>query len=173
VPNIQDIAWFKHSFGKALTEALVGTPFSSDQVIAIACQETGYIWSTLRQKPLTLDRIEALCVGDTIDYKGPGKGRQAFPRTKGQLIEEPHGQAMFDIARQALVDMAEHVTDYAGAAANSVKFCRGFGVFQRDLQFFMVDPAYFLERRYEVFANSLAHCIGELQRGVTRLGLEA
>ena len=130
MPNSQDIMWFKQSFGPALAAALAGTPFDPDQIIAIACQETGHIWSVLRKKPLTLDHVVALCVGDTIDYKGPGKGRQAFPRTKAALLAEPGGQTMFDIARQALVDMAEHIPGYEGAVANPDKFCHGYGVLQ-------------------------------------------
>ena len=173
MPNSQDIEWFKQSFGPALVAALAGTPFDPDQLIAIASQETGHIWSVLRKKPLTLDQIVALCVGDTIDYKGPGKGRQAFPRTRAALLAEPGGQAMFAIARQALVDMAAHIPGYDGAVANPDKFCHGYGVFQRDLQFYKVDPGYFLNRRYEVFAETLAQCLGELRRGVKKLGFEA
>ena len=115
----------------------------------------------------------ALCVGDTIDYKGPGKGRQAFPRTKDALVAEPNGLQMFEIARKALEDMAAYITGYEGAVANPNKFCHGFGIFQRDLQFFKDDPDYFLERRYESFANTLAHCLAELRRGLKKLGFES
>ncbi|MGJ5175919.1 SH3 domain-containing protein [Bradyrhizobium oligotrophicum] len=168
-----DIGWFKRQFRTQTQAALAGTPFDLDMIVAIACQETGYIWAVLRKKELSLDRVLALCVGDTIDFRGPGKGRQAFPRNKEALVAEPNGQAMFDIARKALEDMAAFIPGYKDAVANPKKFCHGFGVFQRDLQFFKVDPDYFLQRRYETFADTLAQCLGELRRGLKKLGFES
>jgi hypothetical protein len=173
MPNAEDVRWFKQQFGGPIRTAVAGTAFDLDMIVAIACQETGYIWSTLRRKELPLDRLLALCVGDTIDYKAPGKGRQAFPRKKAALIAERDGQRMFEIARKALEDMATYIPGYESAVANPDKFCRGFGVFQRDLQFFKSDPDYFLERRYERFADTLAHCLGELRRGLKKLGFES
>ena len=168
-----DIRWFKQEFYAQIETALAGLPFDVDMIVAIACQETGYIWSVLRNKQLPLERIVTLCVGDTIDYAGPRKGRQAFPRTKGALVAEANGQLMFDIARKALEDMAIYIPGYRGAAANPEKFCHGFGVFQRDLQFFKSDPTFFLERSYESFANTLVHCLDELRRGLNKLGFNS
>jgi hypothetical protein len=172
MPNANDIGWFKQSFGAAIAQAVADTPFDADQIVAIACQETGYIWSRLRRTTLSLSQITALCVGDTIDFKAPDKGRQAFPRNKAALIAEPGGAVMFDIARDALVNMAVHIDDYAPAASNPDKFCRGFGIFQRDLQFFKTDPAYFLQRRYESIDETLQHCLGELRRGLVALDFQ-
>lgn len=173
MPTRDDMIWFKSTFGAEIKAALIGTPFDTDMITAIACQETGYIWATLRRKQLPLAQILALCVGDTIDFRGPGLGRQAFPRSKELLIAYPQGQQMFDIARQALEDMAAYITSYRAAAANPRKFCHGFGVFQRDLQFFKDDPDYFLERRYEQFSETLQHCLKELQRGLRKLGFQS
>jgi hypothetical protein len=173
MPTADDIRWFKQQFSSQIEAALPGTPFDLDMIVAIACQETGYIWAILRKKNLPLAGVVALCVGDTIDYKGPHQGRQAFPRNKDALVAKPNGQLMFDIARKALEDMAAYIPGYQDAVANPKKFCRGFGVFQRDLQFFKDDPDYFLERRYESFANTLAHCLGELRRGLNKLGFES
>jgi hypothetical protein len=173
MPNADDVRWFKQQFSAQIAPALTGTPFDADMIIAIACQETGYIWSILRKKHLPLDRVVALCVGDTIDFKGPGKGRQAFPRNKDLLVAAPHGQAMFDIARKALEDMAAFIPGYQSAVANPKKFCHGYGIFQRDLQFFTEDPDYFLQRRYENFADTLSHCLSELHRGLKKLGFES
>jgi len=170
MPTIDDIRWFKQQFGVQIKAALTGVPFDLDMIVAIACQETGYIWSVLHKKQLPLDRIAALCVGDTIDYKGPGKGRQAFPRTMEALVAAPNGQTMFEIARKALEDMAVYIPSYQASVANPKKFCHGFGVFQRDLQFFKEDPDYFLERRYENFPDTLGQCLGELRRGLNKLG---
>jgi len=171
--SVDDISWFKRQFRTQIEAALPGTPFDLDMIVAIACQETGYIWSVLRKKNLPLDRVLALCVGDTIDFQGPGKGRQAFPRNKALLLAKPNGQAMFDIARNGLEQMAVFIRGYERAVAKPDKFCHGFGVFQRDLQFFEDDPDYFLERRYENFGNTLAQCLGELRRGLRTLGFQS
>ena len=163
--NSADIAWFKEQFGKEIETALSGTLFDLDMIVAIACQETGDIWSILRKKPFSRREILSLCVGDTIE-----KGRRAFPKSKAVLIAKPKGQRMFDIARRALVEMAREVPGYKKAAANPDKFCHGFGLFQRDLQFFLKDPEYFLERKYEIFGNTLEQCLNELDRGMATLG---
>ncbi len=172
MPTADDIRWFRQHFRGEVAAAVAGTPFDLDMITTIACQETGYIWSILRKKSLPLERIVALCVGYTIDYKAPGKGRQAFPRNKAALLAETNGQRMFDIARKALEDMSAYVPGYGGAVDNPDKFCRGFGVFQRDLQFYKNDPDYFLDKRYESFPDTLAQCLGELRRGLKKLGLE-
>jgi hypothetical protein len=168
----ENIRWFKQQFGEEIKQALAGSPFDLDMLVAIASQETGYIWSRLRKKDLALARIVALCVGDTIDYKGPKDGRQVFPLNKKDLLSRKDGDKMFAIARAALEDMAAYVPGYDGAVANPNKFCHGYGVFQRDLQFFKDDPDYFLEKKYEIFGNSLAHCLQELKRGLKTLGFE-
>jgi hypothetical protein len=85
MPSAEDVRWFKQQFSGQINALVAGTPFDTDMIVSIACQETGYIWSVLRKKGLPLDRIVALCVGDTIDYKGPHIGRQAFPINKADL----------------------------------------------------------------------------------------
>jgi hypothetical protein len=169
MPNSEDIRWFKRQFHTPIEAALANTPFDLDMIVAVACQETGYIWSILRKKSLSTSQIVALCVGDTLDAD---KGRKAFPKTKADLIAKPRGQQMFDIARQALVDMAAHVPGFSGAVSRPNKFCHGFGVFQYDLQFFLVDPDYFLEKRYETFTETLGKCLTELKSAAKKRGLE-
>ncbi len=169
MPDADDIRWFKQQFHDDIEAALEGTPFDPDMIVAIACQETGEIWPVLRRKNLTNAEILALCVGDTLDAD---KGRRAFSQTRADLTAAPKGEEMFDIARKALVDMARHITAYAGVAARPDKFCHGFGLFQRDLQFFEVDPDYFLDRRYEDFDECLGMCLDELRRGLGKRGFE-
>jgi hypothetical protein len=165
-----DILWFKTNFGPEIAQAVQGTAFDVDMLTAIACQETGSLWAPMRRKPgLTPAKIAALCCGDTLDAN---KGRKAFPQTKADLVAKPNGQKMFDIARAALLAMAEHVPGYGFAKTNKNKFCHGFGVFQYDLQFFLVDPNYFLNRDYEVFGKSLGRALGELRNGLKKLGLQ-
>ena len=165
MPTKDDMRWFKQNFHEKIDAALQGTPFSLDFLTALACQETGEVWPILRKKNLSLDRIVELCVGDTIDFNpNTGKGRNAFPRNKAALVAVTDGQKMFDIARQALVDMAHFIDSYKGAASNPDKFCHGYGVFQFDLQFFIKGEAnYFLNREYADFDKCLARALGELK----------
>ncbi|MEG0861004.1 MAG: hypothetical protein RSD81_20765 [Pseudomonas sp.] len=169
MPNSADVLWFKTQFQALITPRLAGLPFTVDFITAIACQETGHVWSVLRSKSMTTKEILALCVGDTLDAD---KGRSAFPKNKSDLLAVPGGAEMFNLAHQALVDMAVHIPGFAAVAKRPNKFCHGFGMFQRDLQFFKADPDYFLERRYEHFDDTLDMCIGELQRGLKKLGLQ-
>ena len=166
MPDAAAIAWFKQEFRPRIEPVLRGTPLTLDLLTAIACQETGYLWNRLR-KQMPVARVLQLCVGDTLDASA---GRRAFPQTKAELLSKPNGQAMFDLARQALVEMAEHIPDYRKAAANPNKFCHGFGIFQYDLQFFLQEPDYFLQRRYADFDAALDKAVGELRAKLRRLG---
>ena len=173
MPNAKDILWFKQQFRTDIEAALHGTPFTLDMLAALACQETGHIWSTLRKTDLSRDRILELCVGDTIDAKPGGGGRKAFPKNKSELVARPNGQQMFGIARQALVDMAQFIPGFKGVVKNPNKFCHGYGIFQFDLKFFKTEPDYFLQKRYAVFADCLAKAIGELRNAQSRAGLKS
>lgn len=166
--TIDDIRWFKEQFADAIIGATVGTPFTVDMLTALACQETGELWSVLRTTGMPVADVLALCVGDTLDED---KGRRAFPRTKAALIAARDGAAMFDIARAGLIAMAAHIPAYRAAARRPDKFCHGFGIFQFDLQFFPAEPAYFLEKRYAHFPESLAKAISELTAKAKKIGL--
>ena len=171
MPKAEDILWFKQQFHTPIASGIQGTPFSLDMIAAIACQETGFIWEVLRKRHLSVERILELCVGDTLDAKANG-GRRAFPKTKADLVARPNGEEMFAIARQALVDMAQHINGYASAVANPNKFCHGFGMFQFDLQFFPNEPDYFLQKRYANFDACLGKCVGELRNAQRRIGMQ-
>ena len=119
MPSREDIRWFKEQFQDEIAQAIVGTPLTVDHITALACQETGSIWPLLRKAGLSVPQITALCVGDTLDDTGK---REAFPRNKAELLAWANGKAMFDMAHQALVDMAEFVPDYKKVAKNSDKF---------------------------------------------------
>jgi hypothetical protein len=168
MPTRDDLTWFKATFQDPLRTAIAGTPFSLDLLTAIAAQETGAIWGPLRDT-MPLDQLLAICVGDTLDAD---KGRAAFPKTMADLIAVPNGQTMFDIAHQALVEMAAHVAGFAGVAKKASKFCHAFGIFQFDLQFFTVDPDYFLQKRWQQFDASLAKCLQELHAARARIDLD-
>lgn len=163
-----DIVWFKTEFGVEITQAVVGTGFDVNMLAALASQETGYIWSTLRSNGLTTPQILELCVGDTLDQSG---GRAAFPRTKAELLGAQNGDKMFAVARQGLVDMARYIQSYQRVVNNPDKFCHGFGMFQYDLQFYNEDPNYFLEKKFSQFSVTLGRAVRELKTAKTRAGL--
>jgi hypothetical protein len=168
MPNAADILWFKQKFQADIERGIAGTAFDVDFMVAIACQETGDVWPILRKKPLSVQEIVALCVGDTLDSD---KGRRAFPKTKADLLNKPNGATMFGIARKALEDIAKQVSGFGGAVANPNKFCHGFGVFQYDLQFFLTDPDYFLQKKYEQFSETLGKALEELHTAAQHIHL--
>lgn len=164
-----DIAWFKAAYGEAMAAAVAGTPFEVDHLVTIACQETGYIWSQLRRKVgLTPAKISALCVGDTLDASA---GRRAFPQTADDLIARPNGLQMFDIARKAILDLADNISGFNFVRTNKKKFAHGFGIWQYDIQFFETDPSYFLEKRYENPEQAAKKAVAELLESVRKLRL--
>lgn len=171
--NAADMKWFKENFHSQVEAVLPGTPFTLDLFVALACQETGDVWPILRKRPnLTVDRIVALCVGDTIDFNpSTGGGRTAFPKNKAALLAVAKGDRMFAIARKGLEDVAALIPQSFPGVSNPNKFCHGFGMFQLDLQFFKDDPDYFLEKRYERFGETLAKAVGELTEAARKIDL--
>ncbi len=169
MPTRDDIRWFKNQFQGEVEAAVSGTPLTLDFITALACQETGSIWPHLRKAGLAVPQIAALCVGDTLDAD---KGRRAFPKTKADLVSREGGQQMFELGHQVLVEMAKFVPGYEKVAKNASKFCHGYGVFQLDLQFFLSEPDFFLDRRWETFSGSLGRAVGELEEALETLGLE-
>ena len=161
----ESIQWFKQTFRTQLQNATQQTPYSIDLLCALAYQETGYIWSSMAGK-LSLDEIALLSVGDTLDTPN----RKAFPKNKQALLNAPNGAAMFAIAREQLVKMAKHVKGYSGAVANPNKFCHGFGIFQYDLQHYLTNPTYFLEKKWSDVDTCFSHCIEELNAAKARQG---
>jgi hypothetical protein len=162
--RIDDAArWFKTTFGPQIVDAVGGTPFTVNLLTAIAIQETYEIWGRIFNGTMTPEEILDACVGDVIS--APQRG--AFPKTKDELIAAPRGQEMFDVARQALADMAKHAPEYQRYVANPQRFCHAFGVFQYDIQFFKDDPDFFLQRKWSDLGECLTRCIAELTR-VTR-----
>ena len=159
------IKWFKETFAVEIQTTTDNTPFDPDLLSAIAYQETGFIWSNLINK-VPVSNIPFLCVGDTLDTPN----RKAFPVNKQALLNAPDGGAMFDIARDCLIQMAQFISGYSSAVRNPNKFCHGFGIFQYDLQHFRNDPEYFLQKKWADPKNSFLLCMKELFEAKTRQG---
>ena len=137
MPNAEDMKWFKENF-HARSRPPRQTPFTLDFLVAIACQETGHIWSVLRRNHSRSMR-SSRCASAT---RSTAPRPQRLSQTKAALLAKPRGEEMFDIARKALEDMAAHIAGFP--VSNPNKFCHGYGMFQYDLQFFLEDPDYFL-----------------------------
>jgi len=166
MPTKNDIAWFKANFFGEMTSAVQGTPLTVDFLTALACQESGEVWPRVRLQIADANRVMKLCVGDTID------GRSAFPTSLKQLRDAPNGEAMFSIGRQALVDMAQFVPSYQAMAAKPNKYCHGYGVYQVDIQHFLQEPQYFLDRVWETLDGSLGRAMGVLRSALKKRGLQ-
>ena len=158
------VRWFKTQFGPAITVACRGTPYTLDMATAIAMQETySDCWGPIyRTKPAS--EVLKLCVGDTLD----APNRSAFPTSKAALLAVPSGSSMFDVARQALLDVAQVSRSYARVAQNPDKFCHGYGIFQYDIQFFKTDPSFFLTRGWYDMAECIKRLIKELDAACGR-----
>ncbi|HEV3410292.1 MAG TPA: hypothetical protein VG095_08350 [Chthoniobacterales bacterium] len=166
--NYRDaIAWFKRTFHTRIMAGLDGTPFSVDLVVAIATQETSYIWWPLVDNGLSEADVLRLCVGDTLDAD---KGRRAFPRTREDLLAAPRGEEMFAIAREVLVELARQRDDLNFVFKRPEKFCHGFGIFQYDLQFYRKNPDFFLRRQWQDFDACLELLVIELNEALARQG---
>ncbi|MNX52232.1 hypothetical protein D3C86_829090 [compost metagenome] len=162
-----DIAWFKANFFEPMAAAIKGTPLTVDFLTALACQESGEIWPIARKKITAVDKVMALCVGDTLD------GRGAFPKTRQELLDAPNGQAMFDLGRKALEEMAAVVGGaYKEMVKKPHKYCHGYGVYQVDIQHFLKEPDYFLSRQWASFDGSLKRAMGVLKFALKKRGFQ-
>jgi hypothetical protein len=70
MPSRDDIAWFKRRFADRIAPALAGTPLTPDLIVAIACQETGVVWSALRRAGSTRMRCSR-CAWATRSMRAP------------------------------------------------------------------------------------------------------
>ena len=162
-----DIAWFKANFFEPMAAAIRDTPLTVDFLTALACQESGEIWPIARKKITPVDKVMALCVGDTLD------GRGAFPKTRQELLDAPNGQAMFDLGRKALEEMAAVVGGaYKEMVKKPHKYCHGYGVYQVDIQHFLKEPDYFLTRQWASFDGSLKRAMGVLKFALNKRGFQ-
>jgi hypothetical protein len=155
---VDDMRWFKDQFGAATVEAIKGTPYTLDLIVAIAVQETHEVWGRARRTH-SADDVLRLCVGDIID----APGRSVFPRSRRDLESAEHGKRMFAIARQAIVDMATVAHEYQQYLHNPNKFAHAFGIFQYDIQAFKSDPGFFLNKEWCNYARCLDKCLHELE----------
>jgi hypothetical protein len=164
--KVEGIRWFKAQFGGLVTDAIGNGPLSLDLITSIAMQESYSDAWGLVYETLPVGDVLKRCVGDSLDY--PSRSASAFPKNRAELekLKEPNGKQAFAIARKALEELASFNKGYKRAARNPDKFCHAFGIFQYDIQFFRMNPQFFLQRRWSDFGECLALCIGELNEVV-------
>jgi hypothetical protein len=161
----KSLIWFKQSFEVKINEKLVNTPFDLFLIMAIAYQETGYVWSRMIDKT-TIDDLLMCCTGDTLDTPN----RSAFPKNKAELVAYANGDKMFEIAREALKNVGRWDTTYKNLYNTKPdKFCHGYGIFQYDLQFFKTNPNFFLNKEWGDIEKLIEMAINELKAAQNRI----
>lgn len=161
----KSMLWFKESFEQKINLKLSGTPFDLPLVIAIAFQETGYVWSRMIGKTTTEDLL-LCCTGDTLD----APNRSAFPKNKAELLAYPKGDKMFEVAREALSNVGRWDATYKRLYENNPdKFCHGYGIFQYDLQFFKTNPDFFLNKEWSDIDKVIPMVVNELNAAQHRI----
>ncbi|NKF90715.1 hypothetical protein GO286_03001 [Ralstonia solanacearum] len=146
--------WIKQNFGDKVAVATSGTPFDSDLLCGIACQETAYFWLSFIDK-LSTDEVVARCVLDASgDY--PGTRRSAFPVNTAAFVEM-YGQEKADL----LIAEANATRAIRGFGAASWVY-KGYGLYQYDLQYVQDDPDFFFEKKWYDFDECLVRVVGEL-----------
>lgn len=161
--EIDAATWFQSQFRDAAEKELAGTPFTFPLVLAVAMQETSYLWMRV-YKTMSASEVLAACAGDSLD----APNRSAFPTDKDDLLSHPMGASMFTIARNALARTATIDKGYLGAMKNGDKFCRGYGIFQYDLQHFKKNPDFFVQQKWDDFSECLRLLKSELQEAHKR-----
>lgn len=161
----KSMLWFKENFEAKIKAKLSGTPFDLYLVMAIAYQETGYVWSKMIGKT-TVDDLLMCCTGDTLD----APNRSAFPTNKAALIAHPDGDKMFLIAREALKNVGRWEAAYKKLYDTKPdKFCHGYGIFQYDLQFFKTNPGFFLNKEWGNIDKVIEMAVDELKAAQKRI----
>lgn len=157
------IDWFRDSFGSEIQAQAAGRPYTPRRIMSVALQETYYVWAP-HYKVRPVERVLELCVGDTIDHPK----RSAWPHDRKALLASENGAALFTVARAALKDVAQYNSAYRRMYKRPHKFCRGFGIFQYDLQFAKRSPDFFLNREWLSFSRCLEEFLRELDEAQER-----
>ncbi|MCP2027397.1 hypothetical protein L1276_002554 [Flavobacterium sp. HSC-32F16] len=161
----KSLIWFKQNFENKIWEKINNTPFDLFLLMAIAYQETGFVWSRMIDKT-TVDDLLMSCTGDTLDFPN----RKAFPKDKTELLAHPNGDKMFQIARKALKNIGRWDSVYNTIYETKPdKFCHGYGIFQYDLQFFKSNPNFFLSEGWGNMDKLIELAVSELHAAQSRI----
>lgn len=153
--------WMLSNFGGNIAGAIKNTQFQKALPIAIACEETAYkilLWISDYAPSIVLAR----CVFDASgDY--PGTTRRAFPKNK-EAFEQIYGLGF----TQMLIDegnkqRAMPQPDASDGYQPADYLYKGYGLFQRDLQFVKNDEDFFFRKEWYNMDTCLSRLIQELE----------
>lgn len=147
--------WLKKNFGQKMATACAGTPFSTDLICAIMCQETAYAWLGW------IDTWGAafVCERCVLDASGdaPDTSRNPFPKNTA-AFRAKYGDGFTDM----LIEEANRTRKIRGMGPKRWVY-KGYGIFQYDLQHVDVNEKFFRERQWYDFDICLARALGELK----------
>lgn len=152
----QAATWLKQHFGQQINNAVAGTLYSPELVIAIACQETAYKWLNWigKHDPAT---IVARCVFDTSgEPEFPQAPRSCFPKDRNQF-KAHYGHELLSM----LVTESNKTRQLQGWG-NAPFLAKAYGLWQFDLQNIVTDKAFFAEKQWYNIDICLQKLIGEL-----------
>lgn len=149
------IQWLDACFGEEVHQA-VPSPFTASDLYGIICQETAYFWLPFLER-LTPKSIISRCV---LDGSGDvaGTTRRDFPNNTAEFIRK-FGKRFAEI----LIKEGNQTRKLRGMRPWS-KIYKGYGIFQYDLRFVLIDEDFFRECQWHDFNASLLKCIGALER---------
>jgi hypothetical protein len=150
------IKWLRDNFGDKVENAITGTPFTADDIYAIACQETAIYWLGWIDK-MKADDVLKYCIfdatGDTTDTVGQ---RKAFPKNKAAMLAS-YPKDFVDM----LVAEANKMRQIKGWSAKEFLY-KGYGIFQYDLQFVETDKVFFEKKQWYIFDECIKRLMKEL-----------
>lgn len=148
--------WMRQHFDAQIREVVAGTPWNVELIIAIACQETAYKWLHWI-KDYSPEVILARCVFDTSgEPEFPDAPRSAFPKTRFDFVER-YGTDFLKM----LVEESNKTRRMQGWH-DAPYLCRGYGIFQYDLQHVLTDREWFEQKRWYSLSECLVKLVAEL-----------
>jgi hypothetical protein len=148
--------WLNDNFGSAIDNAVLGSPFTSNHIKAITCQETAYRWLSWIDKIKPTDVLK-YCVfdatGDTPDTIGD---RSAFPKDKEQFLQQ-YPKELLDM----LISEGNKMRAMMGWSAKDFLY-KGYGIYQYDLQAIKNDKSFFAEKQWYSMDECLKRLMKEL-----------
>ena len=140
-------------FGDKIKEAVAGTPFGVNHIIAIACQESASDWIDFIHTK-TPEQILALQVSDPTGDE-PGTSRHAWPQNLSVFKES------FPTIAPMLVAEGNKYRAAKNWAPRQWLY-KGYGIFQYDIQNIKTDKDFFVNKLWYNIDDCLKRVISEL-----------
>ena len=144
------------NFEQAFIDATKDTAFDKHTLVAIACQETAYVWYNWIGKH-DANTILSRCVFDaTGDAKGTEGQRSAFPKNAANFRTK-----FTEAELSLLIEEANKTRIMRGFQPASLLY-KGYGLFQYDLQFILSDKDFFLQKEWYSIDACIKRAMKEL-----------